>query len=78
MEADVITLQTLYEFKLDHIDADGKVVGDLAPTGLRPTVLKKFERRGIEVPQELFMQPAGGDWSQPSQDRSFAQQEAAW
>ena len=78
MESDVITLQDLYEFKLDHIEPDGKVVGDLAPTGLRPTVLKKFERRGIDVPPELFAQPVAGGWSQASPDPALTQQDAAW
>jgi pilus assembly protein CpaF len=78
MEADVITLQSIFEFKLDHIEPDGKVVGELQPTGLRPTVLKKFERRGIEVPQELFNRPIdAGEWT-PAVDRSFADQEASW
>jgi pilus assembly protein CpaF len=54
MESDVITLQPMYEFKLDHISTEGKVVGALRPTSLRPTLLDKFARRGIEVPQSLF------------------------
>jgi pilus assembly protein CpaF len=56
MESDVITLQPLYEYKLDHIESDGKVIGSLQPTSLRPTLLDKFARRGIEAPQELFTQ----------------------
>jgi pilus assembly protein CpaF len=78
MESDVITLQNLYEFKLDRIEPDGKVVGDLGPTGLRPTLLKKFERRGIETPQELFMEPRFGDFQQPDQERTFVNQEPNW
>jgi hypothetical protein len=74
----VITLQNLYEFKLDRIEPDGKVVGDLGPTGLRPTLLKKFERRGIETPQELFTEARFGDFQQPEQERSFVNQEANW
>jgi pilus assembly protein CpaF len=54
MESDVITLQPMYEFKLEHIDAEGRVIGNLQPTLLRPTLLEKFARRGIDVPAELF------------------------
>ncbi|MGH3001349.1 MAG: hypothetical protein ACRDM1_01540, partial [Gaiellaceae bacterium] len=54
MESDVITLQPMYEFNLEHIDAEGKVIGSLQPTSLRPTLLEKFARRGIDVPKELF------------------------
>jgi len=58
MEGDIITLQPLFEFKLDHFTEDGKVIGDLAPTGLRPAFLPKFKRHGIELPDEMFGTPA--------------------
>jgi pilus assembly protein CpaF len=77
MEADVITLQDLYRYKLDHIEPDGKVIGELAPTGLRPTLLKKFERRGIEAPQELFSENGHVDYL-PVNDRPVVNQEATW
>jgi pilus assembly protein CpaF len=44
MESDVITLQEVYDF-------DG---GRLQPTGLRPMLLHKFERHGLELPYTLF------------------------
>jgi pilus assembly protein CpaF len=54
MEGDMITLQSLFEFKLDHIEADRSVVGRLEPTGLRPTFLGKFERHGIDLARSVF------------------------
>jgi pilus assembly protein CpaF len=54
MEGEMITLQNLFEFKLDRIDADRKIVGRLEPTGLRPSFLGKFEQHGIELPLDLF------------------------
>jgi hypothetical protein len=30
------------------------VIGGLRPTGLRPTFIGKFERRGITLPVNLF------------------------
>ena len=54
MESDVITLQDLFEFKVEEVTRDGTVVGALQPTGLRPTFLDKFERHGIELPVSLF------------------------
>jgi pilus assembly protein CpaF len=54
MEGDMITLQSLFEFKLDHVEPDRTVVGRLEPTGLRPTFLAKFERHGVELPPTLF------------------------
>jgi len=57
MESDVITLQEIFEFKVERVTADRVVIGSLEPTGLRPTFLHKFEKRGITLPVALF---AGG------------------
>ena len=54
MEGETITLQNLFEFRIDHVAADRTVVGRLEPTGLRPFFLPKFERHGIELPAGLF------------------------
>ena len=53
MESDVITLQDLYEFKVESVMADRTVVGALRPTGLRPSFIGKFERHGIELPASM-------------------------
>jgi len=54
MESDVITLQDLFEFKVDKVKDDGVVLGALRATGLRPTFLPKFERHGVSLPAGLF------------------------
>jgi pilus assembly protein CpaF len=54
MESDLITLQDIYEFKVDSVAPDGKVNGSLRPTGLRPIFHHKFERHGIELPTDIF------------------------
>jgi pilus assembly protein CpaF len=54
MEADVITLQDIFEFKVDQITPDRTVIGSLRATGLRPTFLHKFEKRGVTLPVSLF------------------------
>ena len=54
MEGEVITLQKLFEFKIDRFDAERRIVGGLRPTGLRPGFLGKFERHGVELPLSLF------------------------
>ena len=58
MEADVITLQDIFAFKVESITADRTIVGELEPTGLRPLLQGKFEKRGIELPLDIFA-PAG-------------------
>jgi pilus assembly protein CpaF len=57
MESDVITLQDIFQFKVDRVTADRVVFGALRPTGLRPTFLHKFEKRGVELPADLFGAP---------------------
>jgi pilus assembly protein CpaF len=54
MESDVITLQDLFTFKVDRVTSDRNVVGNLRSTGLRPTFMHKFEKRGIDLPASLF------------------------
>jgi pilus assembly protein CpaF len=54
MESDVITLSELFRFKVEEVQADRTVTGNLSSTGLRPTFLEKFEHRGITLPHSLF------------------------
>jgi pilus assembly protein CpaF len=54
MESDVITLSELFKFSVDEVLPDRTVVGGLRGTGLRPSFLDKFERRGIALPNSLF------------------------
>jgi len=57
MESEVITLQDIFTFKLENVRQDHTVVGRLAATGLRPTFLYKFAKRGIGLPNDLFVIP---------------------
>jgi pilus assembly protein CpaF len=54
MESDVITLQDIFEFKVERVTPDRIVIGALEPTGLRPSFLHKFEKRGVVLPVSLF------------------------
>jgi pilus assembly protein CpaF len=54
MESDVITLQDLFVFHLEDVMRDGKVIGSLKPTGLRPSFLHKFEKAGVDVELATF------------------------
>jgi pilus assembly protein CpaF len=57
MESDVITLQDIFDFKVDRVTPDRTVLGSLRSTGLRPTFLHKFEKRGVSLPVSLFSKP---------------------
>ena len=53
MESDVITLQDVFDFKVEDAAAGRSIVGSLRYTGLRPTFVSKFERRGVELPPQM-------------------------
>jgi pilus assembly protein CpaF len=57
MESDVITLQELFEYKLDR--DRGESGGVLRPTGLRPTT-SKFDRKAVKLPQWRSAEPLRG------------------
>jgi pilus assembly protein CpaF len=54
MESDVITLQELFTFKVERVTMERVVIGALRPTGLRPTFMHKFAKRGIELSNDVF------------------------
>jgi pilus assembly protein CpaF len=57
MESDVITMQDLFVFRLDDVMRDGRVIGALHPTGLRPSFLHKFEKAGVSLELATFQEP---------------------
>ncbi len=54
MEGQIITLQDIFEFRQEGISAEGKVVGRMRATGLRPKFVDKFERVSIRLPASIF------------------------
>lgn len=53
MEGDVITMTDVFTFEQTGFD-DGKVMGRLRPTGLRPKFIDKIEAAGIHLPASIF------------------------
>ncbi len=60
MEGETITLQDIFRFHLDEVTADGRVVGDLRASGIRPGFVEKFLLAGITLPDGMFDE--GKDW----------------
>ncbi|MEE4194040.1 MAG: CpaF family protein [Anaerolineae bacterium] len=58
MEGDVITLTDLYVFEQSGFE-DGKVLGELRPSGLRPKFMDRFEAAGIRLSPSVFGVGAG-------------------
>ncbi len=53
MEGDVITMTDIFVFEQTGLE-DGKVIGRLRPTGLRPRFIDKIEAAGINLPASIF------------------------
>jgi pilus assembly protein CpaF len=53
MEGDTIVMQDIFVFTHTGFQ-DGKVMGSLKPTGLRPRFLQKLIANGIEIPESVF------------------------
>jgi pilus assembly protein CpaF len=53
MEGDVITTTDLFVFEQTGIE-NGKVLGHMRPTGLRPKFMEKIEAAGIHLPPSIF------------------------
>ncbi|MCC6148155.1 MAG: CpaF family protein [Anaerolineaceae bacterium] len=53
MEGDIITLTDLFVFEQGGYD-NGRVVGRLRPTGLRPRFMEKLEMSGVNLPSSTF------------------------
>jgi pilus assembly protein CpaF len=61
MEGDVITLQDLFLFDYSAgVDSEGRFLGGLKATGIRPHFIEKMQERGIAVPAEVFAPTSGG------------------
>jgi pilus assembly protein CpaF len=53
MEGDVITMSEIFRFEQTGIE-NGKVIGRLRPTGLRPKFMFKIQEAGIMLPPSIF------------------------
>ena len=53
MEGDVIVLQDVFTYEQTGME-NGKIVGRLKPTGIRPKFISRFEQHGIYLPPNVF------------------------
>jgi len=53
MEGDIITTTDLFIFEQTGVE-NGKIVGRLRPTGLRPKFMDRIEQAGIHLPPSIF------------------------
>jgi pilus assembly protein CpaF len=54
MEGNVITMQDIFVFQQQGITEEGKVIGDLHPTGLRPHFTDRLKAFGVDLSEDVF------------------------
>src|SRR2546425_762612 len=55
MEGQIITLQDLFKFEQTGITEEGKILGRMMPTGIRPSFAERFEASGITLAGTMFL-----------------------
>ena len=60
MEENTVTMQELFKFHISHIEADGRITGELLPTGIVPTFADRFAQAGIPIETII---PMAGRWA---------------
>ena len=54
MEGDVLTLQDIFRFVQEGIDDDGRILGSLQATGMRPKYYETIVDNGVSLSMDLF------------------------
>lgn len=54
MQGEVITLQEIFKFKEVGFEEDGQIIGQFQASGIIPSFIEKFERKGLKIPRDLF------------------------
>jgi pilus assembly protein CpaF len=54
MEGDTVVLTDIFKFEQTGVTTDGKVLGDLKPTGIRPLFSPRLEAAGLKLGAEVF------------------------
>ena len=54
MESNTIVMQDIFVYKRKGTGPDGRIIGEFAPTGVRPRFIDKFNVSGISVPAHMF------------------------
>jgi pilus assembly protein CpaF len=54
MEGDTVVLTDIFKFEQTGVSTDGKVIGELKPTGIRPLFSSKLDAAGLKLRPEVF------------------------
>ena len=64
MEGDVVVLTDIFKFEQTGTGENGKILGELKATGIRPIFTPRLEAAGIKLGGEIFMPPGGINFHQ--------------
>jgi pilus assembly protein CpaF len=54
MEGDTVVMQDIFQFTDKGADQQGKVLGELKATGIRPKIITRLENAGFNLPPDVF------------------------
>ena len=54
MEGDTVVLTDVFKFEQTGVSTEGKVIGDLKPTGIRPLFSQRLEAAGFKLGADVF------------------------
>jgi pilus assembly protein CpaF len=54
LEGDVVVLQDIFNYTQKGLDSNGKVIGKMVATGIRPKFYDRLEASGIHIPASIF------------------------
>jgi pilus assembly protein CpaF len=54
MEGDIVTMQDIFLFRKRGIRENGEVIGEFAPTGIRPKFSERLLVTGVQLPMSMF------------------------
>jgi pilus assembly protein CpaF len=64
MEGDIVVLTDIFKFEQTGLGENGKILGDLKATGIRPIFSPRIEAAGLKLGAEVFMPPGGINFHQ--------------
>mgnify|MGYP001005684364 FL=1 len=59
MEGDTVVLTDIFKFEQTGVGPNGKILGELKPTGIRPVFGPKLDAAGMKLGAEIYMLAGG-------------------
>ncbi|MFT3890378.1 MAG: CpaF family protein [Anaerolineales bacterium] len=59
MEGDTVVLTDVFKFEQTGVGENGKIIGELKPTGIRPLFMPRLDAAGFKLGAEVFMPNMG-------------------